>query len=303
MRRAAWLAGLTAIGLVAVGFLGTADCVNSIALAETTVSEPQTDEHGVITYTVESEFQYGPNPVRVVLPNDFQRDGRYRVLYVLPVAKGPDEERDRWGDGLQAIRQGDVASKHQLICVLPVFDRLPWYGDNPLDAKIRQESYLLKVVLPLVERNYPVLAEPRGRLLLGFSKSGWGAIGLLLRHPDVFGRAAAWDAPLMMTSPGQYGSGIVLPTAKAFEPYAIPTLLEQHAGEFLSPPERIILMGYGNFRQQTEQAEALLTKLGIAHEYRAGPQRAHHWTSGWVPEAVELLVKEDVGAAAKSQRH
>jgi hypothetical protein len=30
----------------------------------------------------------------------------------------------------------------------------------------------------------------------------------------------------------------------------------------------------------------------IAHQYRDGPKREHSWRSGWLPEAVELLVKD-----------
>ena len=67
----------------------------------------------------------------------------------------------------------------------------------------------------------PVQTVPAGRLLLGFSKSGWGAFSLLLRHPDVFGRAAAWDAPLMMNKPGPYGSGDIFGTPENFARYQI----------------------------------------------------------------------------------
>jgi hypothetical protein len=56
--------------------------------------------------------------------------------------------------------------------------------------------------------------------------------------------------------------------------------------------KRLLLLGYGNFRSEHEKAHALLEKFQIAHEYRDGPQRKHDWHSGWVKEAVELLVKE-----------
>src|SRR5437773_1672793 len=82
--------------------------------------------------------------------------------------------------------------------------------------KIRQETYFVKVVVPFVEKQYPAQAEPGGRLLVGFSKSGWGAYSLLLRHPDVFGKAAAWDAPLTMTRP-QYGMADIVGTPEQFE--------------------------------------------------------------------------------------
>jgi hypothetical protein len=37
--------------------------------------------------------------------------------------------------------------------------------------------------------------QRHGIKLLGFSKSGNGALTPLLRHPHVFSAAAAWDAP------------------------------------------------------------------------------------------------------------
>jgi len=36
--------------------------------------------------------------------------------------------------------------------------------------------------------------------LVGFIKSGWGAMSLLLRHPDVFYRAAGWDAGIRLNT-------------------------------------------------------------------------------------------------------
>ena len=54
--------------------------------------------------------------------------------------------------------------------------------------------------------------------------------------------------------------------------------------------KRLILLGYVNFRAEHEKAHTLVDKLKVAHEYRDGPERTHDWHSGWVEEAVELLV-------------
>src|SRR5205814_2357967 len=154
---------------------------------------------------------------------------------------------------------------------------------------IRQESYFLKVVIPFVENHYPVMKGSRGRLLLGFSKSGWGAYSLLLRHPEMFARAAAWDAPLMIDQPNRYGMGDIFATQANFEKYKISPLLEKDAGG-LGPGKRLFLLGYGNFRDHHMQTHALLDRLRIEHVYRDGPARKHDWHSGWVSEAVECLM-------------
>jgi enterochelin esterase-like enzyme len=183
-----------------------------------------------------------------------------------------------------------LPNKLKAVFVAPTFSHLPWYADHPTKADVRQETYFLKVVVPSIEKTYPVQTEARGRLLLGFSKSGWGAFSLLLRHPDVFGRAAAWDAPLMMDRPGHYGSGDTFGTPENFEKYQISKLLKAQA-EKLQKEKRLILLGYGNFREQHQKAHDLMSELKVAHEFQDGPARKHDWHSGWVAEATELLLK------------
>ena len=212
---------------------------------------------------------------------------RHPVVYVLPVEA---RREHRYGDGLLEVRRHGLHNRFSAIFVAPTFSHLPWYADHPTDPLIRQESYLLKVVIPFVEGHYPARAEPGGRLLLGFSKSGWGAFSLLLRHPDVFGKAAAWDAPLMMDGPGRYGSGDIFGTPENFEGYRVTGLLERRAAD-LRGRNRLILLGFGNFRGEHEQAHALMTDLRIPHVYEDGPEREHVWESGWVPEAVGHLLQ------------
>ncbi|QDV35665.1 ribosomal protein L7/L12 [Tautonia plasticadhaerens] len=252
------------------------------------ISEAERDDRGVLTHTVRSGFQAEPTRIRVVLPEGREPGERFPVVYVLPVEA---QEEHRYGDGLEEVLDHGLHEEHRAIFVAPTFSHLPWYADHPTDPGIRQERHLLEVVIPFVEATYPARAEPGGRLLLGFSKSGWGAYSLLLRHPEVFGRAAAWDAPLMMAEPGRHGSGPIFGSFENFEGYRVSRLLEERAGQ-LGDDERLILLGYGNFREDHREVHALMERLGIAHAYRDGPGRKHDWHSGWVPEAVALLLEE-----------
>ena len=36
-----------------------------------------------------------------------------------------------------------------------------------------------------------------------------------------------------------------------------------------------------------------MSELKIPHLYKDGPQRKHDWHSGWVSEAVELLMQKE----------
>jgi S-formylglutathione hydrolase FrmB len=253
---------------------------------EATVTAAKTDDQGFLVHEVRSPYQAGMTQVRVLLPDRPEKGKRYPVVYVLPVEAGT---QNRFGDGLLEVKKQGLHNKLRAIFVAPTFADLPWYADHPTKPEIRQEAYLLKVVVPFIEKTYPAQAEAGGRLLLGFSKSGWGAFSLLLRHPDVFGKAAAWDAPLMMETSGPYGSGPIFGSQENFEKYRITKLLQTRA-DALQRDKRLILLGYGGFRDQHQKAHALMTDLKIAHEYRDGPARKHDWHSGWVAEAAELLL-------------
>lgn len=292
MRRDRVLPPLRMVGLLLI--LGTR-AVPSLAgesteqqtVVEGDVSAARQDASGWLVHTVKSEFQAGETEIRVLVPQIPESARPYATLYVLPVEAGDGR---RWGDAQQEILRHDIHNKYRLVCVYPTFSHLPWYADHPQQATIRQESYFLRVVVPFVERTYPVRHDSSGRLLVGFSKSGWGAFSLLLRHPDRFAKAAAWDAPLAMSQPNRYGMQEIFATQENFEGYRITSLLKQRAEE-LRTGSRLIHLGYGNFREQHLAVESLLQELQISHVFRDGPQRPHAWDSGWLPEAVQLLVE------------
>ena len=255
----------------------------------TTVAPVEMEANGVRVHRLRSPRQSGATEVLVLLPDRVDPAQRLQVLMVLPVEAG---RGDRWGNGLEELRRANLHNTHGVIAVMPTFAQLPWYADHPDEPGTRQESYLVEDVLELLRWEYPQARHDRdGRLLVGFSKSGWGAWSLLLRHPDRFGRAAAWDAPLMLDAPGKYGSGPIFSTAENFAQYRLDARLRSapNLGENL----RLIHFGYGNFRAEHKQMESLLDELRIPHIYRDGPQCAHHWNSGWLPEAVSLLTADE----------
>ncbi|MCA9246302.1 MAG: hypothetical protein KDA42_04275 [Planctomycetales bacterium] len=258
-----------------------------------TLAPSQRSEEGFLVHRLESEFQSQSTEIRVLLPDAIEPTRRYRVIYVLPVEVGTES---RWGDGLAELKRLDVHNRHHLICVAPTFAQLPWYCDHPEDSGCRQESHFVRAVVPAIEISYPAKAKRAGRLLLGFSKSGWGALSLLLRHPEQFERAAAWDAPLMLDRPGRYGSGPIFATPENFANYQLTRLAQECCASFQHDRQRINLLGYGNFRAEHQAFHAFLEQQSVAHVNRDGPPRKHHWNSGWLDEAVELLVAEPQAA-------
>lgn len=253
------------------------------------ISAASTDADGFLRHVIRCEYQAGETSLRVLLPTGIKPGEKLRVMLVLPVE--PQEEH-KYGDGLAEVRRHDLHNKHRLICASPSFSHLPWYADHPTDARVRQETYLLKVVLPALRERYPCSERPDDCLLLGFSKSGWGAWSLLLRHPDMFGRVAAWDSPLVESAPKKYGMSVVFPSDESFAQYDLTKILRQRA-DSVRGRRRLGLFGYDNFYEQTTAMHQLLDELQVPHEYRSTERRKHLWNTGWVPEAVEFLVARD----------
>ena len=238
------------------------------------------------SFTAMCAYQAGPATLDVLVPLDVGARRNWPVVWVLP-AMPADEPRH--GNGLEELRRHDLHNRIGFIAVRPAFVVTPWYADHPIDPARRHESYLLDVVLPWLESNYPVSSEPRDRWLLGFSKSGCGAWSLLLRHPDVFSRAAAWDAPLMQTQPDRWNMQDVFAGPAHFADYCIPALLQRRRDLLRRGAHRLVLLGYDNFRDHVTAAHRFLEELGVPHLYANDTRRPHRWDSGWVPEAVSLL--------------
>lgn len=246
---------------------------------------------GLVTHTIASPFQRTATRLRVLLPDSYDPSRTYRTVYVLPVEPG---NAAVYGDGLNTVRQANLQNVHDTVFVAPSFTDMPWYADHARNVRLRQESHLIQTVIPFVEARYAVDRTAAGRLLLGFSKSGYGAVSLLLRRPDLFGRASAWDSPLAMANPATgYGYLGILGTRANFAAnYQITTLLQRQAAAFVGGPPRILLGGWGYqfTRRDHATVSRLMTQLQIPHLYDMGRQRSHVWNSGWLPGAVGQLL-------------
>jgi S-formylglutathione hydrolase FrmB len=167
----------------------------------------------VVDYSITSSYQRIDQPatLRILTPTG-GINNHTRFLYLLPVQSGTPSTFNYYapyGDGMTVAHQLQLNDTYNLVVVAPSFNEPiptfqqstgpdPWYGDHPSNRWIRQESYFVNDIVPLVDSLYPT--RNKQRLLLGYSKSGWGALNLILRHPDVFDAAASWDAPLMLNT-------------------------------------------------------------------------------------------------------
>jgi len=249
---------------------------------------------------IPSPHAVGASRVEVLVPDRLGSAGKCRVLYALPVESS---RTHRYGDAIKVLRELGAHNRCNLIIVVPSFPIDPWYGNHATNPGRRFEDYLVKTLVPWIERRFAVEDAAEGRFLLGFSKSGWGAFTLLLRHPKVFGYAASWDAPLMMSTKqfGIWRTGANFGTPATMARHLPSTLLRRKAPEFRDRP-RLVLAGETNFGtssdprfpydgpSHTEAFHALADALGVKHRYAPDLRARHSWNPKWVSPVLDLLM-------------
>jgi len=254
----------------------------------------QVTPDGFHLYKLPSPDQARETSLRVLLPDDFDPGKSYKVLYVLPVH---EDGLFRHGDGLVEVKKYNYHNTHQLICVAPAFTTKPWFADHDLNPQKQDESHFLKTVIPFVDANYPTQASSDGRLLIGFSKSGWGSIALILRNPELFGKAAGWDIGIRVdTGPieeddraeriaREWG------TVENFEANRISNLVKTRGKDLGDEPRLFYYSTEGVRAIGGVEIHRLLVENEIPHRYVMEPHRKHAWDTGWIPEAVTFLMK------------
>jgi putative tributyrin esterase len=113
----------------------------------------------------------------IVFPDDPHIARPWSVFYLL---HGLSDDRTIW------IRRTSIERYVEglpLVVVMPDGGR-GWYT-NALEG-LAYEDDLLKDVIGLVDRTFPVRPERAGRAIGGLSMGGYGAVKLGLKHPEMF---------------------------------------------------------------------------------------------------------------------
>ncbi len=235
--------------------------------------------------------------------------GPRQFLYMLHVER---QNLNNFGNPLIEAVALNLANLYGLYVVIPETTIDPWWADNASTPTIRQESYLNDVVVPTVEQLIPETDEHPGdarRVLVGYSKSGYGALSLMLRRPELWEAAALWDAPVGMqnydgSDPGLGGfahAAATYGTQQNFDDnYKLTSMLAARAAPFTTS-KRIYMESNSNPVSSIPTNAAMMlamhnqmTSLGMLHDFVAGPNRTHNWAGGgaggqWLPTAAAWL--------------
>jgi Putative esterase len=253
-----------------------------------------TDANGIQTYDVISADN-GPDPqeVRVLQPTDPAPGVAHNFLFVLPVEAGLGTD---FGDGMETMYGLNAQNQYNLTIIEPTFELDPWYGNNPSVSYLQYETYMVDDLVPWVEANFSTTGHEQN-WLIGFSKSGFGAQDLILKHPDVFSLAASWDFPADMSTYDEYccDADTDFGTNANFQAnYELtPAFLDAHKAPFLNSNR--IWIGSGiSFVQDVTDYDALLTSEGVEHSTEGPQTMTHSWDGGWVPLALAGLYQDSL---------
>ena len=230
-----------------------------------------------------------PFAVRVLAPDHPSTDYPHSFLFALPVE--PGLAQSTYGSGLDQLRQLDVQNQYNATIVEPIFPIDSWYADNPLNPTIDYETFTGTLLPAWIDSNFGTGGTDKN-LLIGFSKSGYGALDLLFKHSSTFDAAAAWDFPADMATYDAFGSsssGDYGTDANFQNNYRMTgNFIDSWKAPFTTE-DRIWISGYDVFQADVADFDALLTSHGVLNTLSPQTLNAHTWSGGWLPDAVAGL--------------
>ena len=256
----------------------------------------------VETVQFRSKLTNATLPYNVILPPDYRASSatRYPVLYLLHGFGG------HYSDWVTHANVADYASQYRMIVVMPEGNN-GWYTDSAGTATDKYESYILKELIPDVQKRYRTIEACYGRAVAGLSMGGYGALKFGLKSPETFafvGSLSGALGPTVWTEDdlknlkairdwvfkvfGPMGSE----ARKANDIYEIARGLS--AARVAALPYIYLDCGTEDFLVSTnQQFAALLREKKIPHEYRELPGD-HNWAY-WdqqVPEVLQLAAQK-----------
>lgn len=118
---------------------------------------------------------------RVVVPTDYDTKtaDRYAVVYLLHGLTG------HFNDWTDRGNITELAAKHNLILVTPEGND-GWYTDNPTIGNDKYESYIVKELIPEIDKSFRTFPDRDHRVIAGLSMGGYGALKFGLKFPEMF---------------------------------------------------------------------------------------------------------------------
>ena len=264
----------------------------------------------VETVQFQSKLINATLPYNVILPPGYRASAttRYPVLYLLHGWAG------HYTDWLTRTNVADYAAQYRIIVVMPEGND-SWYVDGAAGTNDKYESYILKELMPDVDKRYRTIQSRYGRAIAGLSMGGYGAIKYGLKYPATFAFAGSISGAFGVTryTEKEMGGANLQPFMNTFGPVGSQTRKANDVFEIARglSPGLVASLPYfyfdcgtedaaQHFRPNRELSELFLEKK-IPHEYRELPGN-HSWQYWDQQIPVVLKIAAEKLRAARSAR-
>jgi hypothetical protein len=246
------------------------------------------------------------NTIRALTPTAPNTRIPHWFCYCLTVEP---EQSSTFGNPLNILQAAGLHNSMNCTFIQLGYYINPWYGNNPDSATTQQETAFLNSI-PWVRQNFAVTGTEQISLL-GFSKSGLGGLGLLMRNQSLVRNGAFWDFPAMITdaegddatngSQVGGGSAAVYGTDANYEAnYMVSnsTWISTYKGPFTAAAPRIWFGGYADFQDDVAAIESLYTTDGISHvaTWNVDDTGGHAWDLDWMTAGINFLAPAPSGS-------
>lgn len=233
-------------------------------------------------------------PYRVILPAKYstKSNERFPVIYLLHGLTG---NYKNWVDKTD-VEQFGVG--YDFVIVTPDGNN-GWYTDSVGAPNDKFESYIVKELIPEIERDFRVVADRGHRMIAGLSMGGYGSIKFGLKYPDMFSMVGSFSGALGAASFTEKNAGVNIGRAidQIYGPEGSETRSSNDIFKIVrdAAPDRVKAMPFiyqscgtedfliGNNRDFL----ALMNEKKVAHEYREHPG-VHDWVF-WNDQVREFL--------------
>lgn len=254
--------------------------------------EPAHPQGAVLRLSVAGDVSQAPRrDALVYLPPQYfsETSRRFPVLYLLHGSPGVPLD---WFRGGEAAAAGAASARagQPVILVAPRMSR-SWLADSECvdSPRLHAETYLVRDVVPAVDRTLRTLSTASSRGVLGNSAGGFCALDVGLRHPELFSAIAALSPVIRPTY--DYGSlsdlfGQPADLSSVVAHHTPAWLLENHPA---SRSERIYL-DVGDvdpLRPAVQRFAALDQQLGGRPSLRV--REGGHTYQVWRPALVDAI--------------
>ena len=267
---------------------------NPFAIASGSVPIPVPS---LATVQFQSQLVNTKLPYNVILPPSYRAASatRYPVLYLLHGFSG------HYTDWATRTNVADYAAQYRLIVVMPEGND-SWYVDSGGVLADKYETYILKELIPDVDKRFRTIQSRYGRAVAGLSMGGYGAIKYGLKYPSTFVFAASMSGAFGVTryTQNEMGGSNWEPFLKIFGPVGSETRQANDLFEITRnlTAARIASLPYFYFDCGTEDAgqhvnpnrelSQLFLEKKIPHEYRELPGD-HSW--GYWDQQVQVVLE------------